>query len=65
MEYEGKLLRVSGDEITFKLDKDFDIAEARRLAIENEPRAIIRMIDERNMTLSQNGMIHGLFNDFS
>lgn len=65
MEYEGKLLRVSGDEITFKLDKDFDIAEARRLTIENEPRAIIRMIDERNMTLSQNGMIHGLFNDFS
>ena len=65
MEYEGKLLRVSGDEITFKLDKDFDIAQAHRLVIDDVPRAHIRMIDERNMTIDQNAMIHGLFNDFS
>ena len=28
MEYEGKLIRAQGDEVTFKLDRDFDLAEA-------------------------------------
>lgn len=63
MEYEGKLLKVQGDEVTFKLDRDFDIAEARRLATEDKSRSIIRLVDERNMTKAQNGMIHGLFED--
>lgn len=65
MEYEGQIIRVQGDEVTFKLDRDFDIAEANRLVIDAAPRSIIRLIDERNMTKDQNGMIHGLFNDFS
>lgn len=65
MEYEGQIIHVSGDEVTFKLDRDFDIAQAQRLVIDNAPRAYIRMIDERNMTIDQNSMIHGLFNDFS
>ena len=65
MEYEGELIRVFGDEVTFKLDRTFDISEANRLTIKGAPRSVIRMIDERNMTISQNGMIHGLFHDFS
>lgn len=63
MEYEGRLLEVRGDEVTLKLDSDFDIAGASRLSLDGDPRSIIRIIDERNMTKSQNGMIHGLFND--
>lgn len=65
MEYEGKLLRVQGDEVTFKLDCEFDVAEAQRLTTNGVPRAVIHPIDERAMTKAQNGMIHGLFNDFS
>ncbi|WP_029276258.1 putative HNHc nuclease [Carnobacterium jeotgali] len=65
MEYEGKLLRVQGDEITFKLDREFDVAEAQRLTTKGVPRAVIYPIDERAMTKAQNGMIHGLFTDFS
>lgn len=65
MEYEGKLLRVQGDEVTFKLDRDFDIAAAQRMTINENPRSIIRLVDERNMTKDQNGMIHGLFNDIA
>lgn len=65
MEYEGRIIKVQGDEVTFKLDRDFDIAEAKRLSIEENPRIIIRIIDERNITKAQNGMIHGLFNDIS
>lgn len=65
MEYEGRLLRVTGDEVTFKLDRDFDIAEAQRITVNGQPRSIIRTVDERNMTKDQNGMIHGLFNDIS
>lgn len=65
MEYEGRIIKVQGDEVTFKLDRDFDIAEAKRLSIEENPRSIIRVIDERNITKAQNGMIHGLFNDIS
>lgn len=65
MEYEGRIIKVQGDEVTFKLDRDFDIAEAKRLSIEGNPRSIIRVIDERNITRAQNGMIHGLFNDIS
>lgn len=64
-EYEGHLLRVQGNEVTFKLDRDFDIAEAKRLAIDEEPRSIIKVVDERSMTIAQNGMIHGLFEDIS
>ncbi|WP_442259427.1 putative HNHc nuclease [Vagococcus sp.] len=63
MEYEGQIVRVSGNEVTFRLDRDFDIAEAKRLAIKGEPRSIIRVIDERNITKAQNGMIYGLFHD--
>ncbi|UQF37776.1 putative HNHc nuclease [Vagococcus lutrae] len=47
------------------MDRDFDIAEAKRLSIEENTRSIIRVIDERNITKAQNGMIHGLFNDIS
>lgn len=65
MEYEGRIIKVQGDEVTFKLDRDFDIAEAKRLSIEENTRSIIRVIDERNITKAQNGMIHGLFNDIS
>lgn len=65
MEYEGRILRVAGNEVTFKLDRDFDIAEAKRLSINEEPRSIIRMIDERNITKAQSGMIYGLFRDIS
>lgn len=65
MEYEGRILRVVGNEVTFKLDRDFDIAEAKRLSITEEPRSIIRVIDERNITKSQSGMIYGLFKDIS
>lgn len=65
MEYEGRIIKVQGDEVTFKLDRDFDIAEAKRLSIEKNTRSIIRVIDERNITKAQNGMIHGLFNDIS
>lgn len=65
MEYEGNILRVNGDEVTFKLDRDFDISEANRLSANEQPRSIIRMVDERNITKDQNGMIHGLFNDIS
>lgn len=65
MEYEGRILRVTGDEVTFKLDRDFDIAEAQRITVNGNPRSIIRTVDERNMTKDQNGMIHGLFNDIS
>lgn len=65
MEYEGRIIKVQGDEVTFKLDRDFDIAEAKKLSIEGNPRSVIRVIDERNITKAQNGMIHGLFNDIS
>ncbi|MCO7151719.1 putative HNHc nuclease [Vagococcus lutrae] len=65
MEYEGRIIKVQGDEVTFKLDRDFDIAKAKRLSIEENTRSIIRVIDERNITKAQNGMIHGLFNDIS
>jgi len=65
MEYEGKLLRVQGDEITFKLDREFDITEAQRMSIKGNPRSIIRLVDDRNMTRDQNSMIHALFNDIS
>ena len=40
MEYEGKLIRVQGDEVTFKLDRDFDLAEAHRLSLSGFPRAV-------------------------
>lgn len=65
MEYEGNILRVNGDEVTFKLDRDFDISEAKRMSVDKPPRSIIRMVDERNMTRDQNAMIHGLFNDIA
>lgn len=65
MEYEGRIVKVVGKEVTFSLDRDFDIAEAQRLSVTGNPRSIIRVIDERNMTKAQNGMIHGLFNDIA
>lgn len=65
MEYEGHILKVQGNEVTFTLDSNFDIEQAQRLSVNGNPRAVIRMIDERNMTKAQNGMIHGLFNDIS
>ncbi|MED0689932.1 putative HNHc nuclease [Bacillus licheniformis] len=65
MEYEGKIIKVQGNEVTFSLDRDFDIAEAKRLSLTGSPRSIIRVIDDRNMTKAQNGMIHGLFNDIA
>lgn len=64
-EYEGHIKAVRGNEVIFQLDRNFDIEEAQRLSLTGNPRAIIRMIDERNMTIAQNGMIHGLFNDVS
>lgn len=64
-EYEGRLLKVQGNEVTFKLDRDFDLAEAKRLSIKEQPRSLIRVIDERNMTFAQNGMIHALFEDIA
>jgi len=65
MDYEGKLLRVQGDEVTFKLDREFDVTEAQRMSIKGNPRSIIRLVDDRNMTRDQNSMIHALFNDIS
>lgn len=64
-EYEGRLINVQGDEVTFKLDRDFDLAEALRLTIKEQPRSLIQVIDERSMTFAQNGMIHALFEDIS
>lgn len=65
MEYEGKILGVDGNKIMLELNADFDIEQAQRLSITGSPRAFIQMIDERNMTFAQNGMIHGLFNDIA
>lgn len=64
-EYEGRLIGVQGNKVTFELNRDFDLEQALRLTIDDAPRSIIRMIDERNMTHAQNGMIHGLFNDIA
>lgn len=64
-EYEGRLIGVQGNKVTFELNRDFDLEQALRLTIDDAPRSIIRMIDERNMTKAQNGMIHALFNDIS
>ena len=65
MDYEGKIMRVQGDEVTFKLDRDFDLAEANRLSTSKALRAIIRPVDDRAVTKEQFGMIHGLFNDIA
>ena len=65
MEYEGKILGVDGKKIMFELNEDFDIEQAKRLSVDGSPKAFIRMIDERNITFAQNGMIHGLFNDIA
>ena len=65
MEYEGKLIRAQGDEVTFKLDRDFDLAEAHRLSLSGFPRAIISPVDDRAVTKAQFGMIYGLFNDIA
>ena len=64
-EYEGRLIGVQGNKVTFELNRDFDLEQALRLTIDDAPRSIIRMIDERNMTKAQNGMIHALFNDIA
>ena len=65
MDYEGKIIRVHGDEVTFKLDRDFDLAEAHRLSLSGFPRAIISQVDDRAVTKAQFGMIYGLFNDIA
>lgn len=65
MEYEAYIKKVSGNEVTFLLDRDLDIAEAQRLSTTGKPRSVIRIIDERNMTRAQNGLIHGLFTDIA
>lgn len=65
MEYEGRVIKVSGNEVTFALDREFDIAEAQRACVNSAPRSLIRMVDERDMTMAQNGMLHGLFKDMA
>ncbi|WP_373711756.1 putative HNHc nuclease [Jeotgalibaca porci] len=65
MEYEGKLIKARGDEVTFKLDRDFDLAEANRLSVSGTPRVIVKPIDDRAITKAQFGMIYGLFKDIS
>lgn len=64
-EYEGEILRVQNDEVTFKLDRSFDMQEARRLSLTGIPKTRILIVDERDMTLAQNGMLHGLFHDMA
>ena len=58
-------MKISGDEITFKLDRNFDIEEAKRLTISGTPETNIHVIDQRNITHDQTGMIYGLFEDIS
>lgn len=65
MEYEGRIIAVEGNKIAFELNENFDTELAQRLSLDGNPRAIIRVVDERNMTHAQNGMIHGLFGDIS
>ena len=65
MEYEGEIISVEGNKVTFELNANFDIEQALRLSLDGNPKAIVRIVDERNMTHAQNGMIHALFRDIS
>lgn len=64
MKQEGKIIGVSGKQITLSLTDDFDISAAKRLS-NGSMRVEFEVLDVRAMTQAQNGMIHGLFTDMS
>lgn len=65
MDYQGKIKKVTGDEITLKLDREFDTDEVQRLTISGTPQVEINIVDQRNITSDQSGMIYGLFGDIA
>ena len=65
MDYEGKIIKVSGDKIVLKLDRAFDVDDARRMTISGTPQLDVHVADQRNITSDQSGMIYGLFADIA
>lgn len=65
MNYQGKIIKATGDEVMFKLDREFDAEEARRLTIKGAPEFNVSIVDQRNITSDQSGMIYGLFADIA
>lgn len=65
MFYSAKLLRIKGDEVTFKLDRPYDLQEARRISLDNEVKHEIQIVDIRNISQEQRGLLFGLFRDIA
>lgn len=63
--YLGKLKSIKGNEVTFELDKDYDVAQARRMSENNEIVNEIKIVDYRMITHNQKAKIYALFRDIS
>lgn len=63
--YLGKPIKINKDEITFKLDREYDIAQARRLSKKDKIVNEIRVVDYRMISVDQRGKIFSLFRDIS
>ena len=62
MEFSGKIIKLSGREITLSLDDDFDIMVAQRLS-DGQMNVIGEVLDKRSITRPQQKLINALFMD--
>lgn len=62
MEFSGKIIKLSGREITLSLDDDFDIIMAKRLS-DGQMNVIGEVLDKRSITRPQQKLINALFMD--
>lgn len=62
MEFSGKIIQLSGRELTLSLDGDFDISMARRLS-DGQMQVSGIVLDKRSITHEQRALIFALFND--
>lgn len=64
MDFNGKIIKISGREITIQLDEDFDILTARRIS-DSEMNVIGEVLDKRSITWPQQKLINALYFDAS